>query len=102
MTEPKEHRILITSWLMDQIETVPIGIEFYFEFAAGLIKRDMNPGDICTFEVIQAHEESEPSYKVRARFCGAYLQQRRKAPTYQCGFELISFELPPCPSQSTP
>jgi hypothetical protein len=102
MIEPVEHRIFVTSWLMDQLETVPIGCVFRFEFVHGLIRVDVNPGDICVFEVIQPHEESEPSYKVRARFCGCSAKPRRDYTLYLGEFELISFELPPCPAQSTP
>jgi len=94
MREPIEHRIVVTSWLMDQLETVPIGCVFNLEFAHGLVKADIISGDICAFEVIQAHEESEPSYIVRARFCGCGVKKRRKFPTYECTFELISFEVP--------
>lgn len=102
MHEPVEHRIFVTSWLMDQLESVPIGCVFNFDIPHGLIKPVVRVGDICVFEVIQPHEESEPSYKVRARFCGCDTKVRRNVAIYLCGFELISFELPPCPAQSTP
>lgn len=102
MTKPVEHRIFVTSWVMDQLETVPIGCVFYSDFAHGLIKKNIAAGDICVFEVVQPHEESEPSYKVRARFCGCTVKPHKDYMLYLGGFELISFELPPCPAQSTP